>query len=56
MKTEFKDSFLQDICSVKDKKLLSRLEHFILAVENADNLSQIPNLTKLKGQKNIDTE
>lgn len=51
MKTEFKDSFLKDIRSIKDKKLLSRLEQFILAVESVDNLSQIPNLKKLKGQK-----
>ncbi len=52
METEFKDSFLKDIRSIKDKKLLSRLEQFIVAVENVDNLSQIPNLKKLKGQKN----
>ena len=52
MKTEFKDSFLKDIRSIKEKKLLSRLEQFILAVESVDNLSQIPNLKKLKGQKN----
>ncbi|MGF1541698.1 MAG: type II toxin-antitoxin system RelE/ParE family toxin [Pleurocapsa sp.] len=52
METEFKDSFLKDIRSIKDKKLLSRLEQFILAVESVDNLSQIPNLKKLKGQKN----
>ena len=52
MKTEFKDSFLKDIRSIKDKKLLARLEQFILAVESVDDLSQIPNLKKLKGQKN----
>jgi len=52
VKTEFKDSFLKDIRSIKDKKLLSRLEQFIVAVESVDNLSQIPNLKKLKGQKN----
>ncbi|ELS04544.1 Plasmid stabilization system protein [Xenococcus sp. PCC 7305] len=52
MKTEFKDSFLKDIRSIKDKKLLSRLEQFILTVESLDDLSQIPNLKKLKGQKN----
>lgn len=52
METEFKDSFLKDIRSIKDKKLLSRLEQFIVAVESIDNLSQIPNLKKLKGQKN----
>ncbi len=51
MKTEFKDSFLKDIRVVKDKKLRLRLEDFILAVETADDLSQIPNLKKLKGQK-----
>ena len=52
METEFKDGFLKDIRSIKDKKLLLRLEQFILTVENVDNLSQIPNLKKLKGQKN----
>lgn len=52
MKTEFKDSFLKDIRAVKDKKLRSRLERLIVTVETADDLSQIPNLKKLKGQKN----
>ena len=52
MQTEFKDSFLKDIRSIKDKKLLSRLQQFIVVVEDVDNLSQIPNLKKLKGQKN----
>ncbi|GAB4555098.1 MAG: type II toxin-antitoxin system toxin RelE3 [Pleurocapsa sp.] len=52
MKTEFKDSFLKDIRAVKDKKLLLRLEQFILIVENVDDLSQLPNFKKLKGQKN----
>ena len=51
MKIEFKDSFLKDIRTVKNKKLRSRLEQFILVVETADNLSQISNLKKLKGQK-----
>ncbi len=52
MKTEFKESFLKDIRSLKDKKLLSRLEQFIFRVESVDDVSQIPNLKKLKGQKN----
>lgn len=52
MQTEFKDSFLKDIRSIKDRKLLSRLEQFILTVEIVDNISQIPNLKNLKGQKN----
>ena len=50
MKTEFKDSFLRDIRAVKDKKQRSRLKQFLLKVEKADNLSQISNLKKLKGQ------
>ncbi|NJK56559.1 MAG: type II toxin-antitoxin system RelE/ParE family toxin [Pleurocapsa sp. SU_5_0] len=52
METEFKDSFLKDIRSIKNKKILSRLEQFVLIVERVDNLSQLPNLKKLKGQKN----
>ena len=52
MKTEFLASFLKDIRSIKDKRLLSRLEQFIVTVETADDLSQIPNLKKLKGKKN----
>ena len=52
VKTEFKESFLKDIRSLKDKKLLSRLEQFIFRVESVDDVSQIPNLKKLKGQKN----
>ncbi|MBE9166904.1 type II toxin-antitoxin system RelE/ParE family toxin [Pleurocapsales cyanobacterium LEGE 06147] len=52
MKTEFKDSFLKDIYSIKDKELLSRLEQFIIVLETVNDLSQIPNLKKLKGQKN----
>lgn len=52
MRTEFKDSFLKDIRSIKDKKLLSRLEQFVLTVERVDNLSQLSNLKKFKGQKN----
>ena len=52
METEFLASFLKDIRSIKEKELLSRLEQFIIAVETADNLSQIPNLKKLKGKKN----
>jgi hypothetical protein len=46
VKTEFKDSFLKDIRAVKDKKLPSRLEKLIVAVETADDVSQIPNLKK----------
>lgn len=52
MKTEFKNSFLKDIRAIEDKKIRSRLEQFILTVETVDNLSEIPNLKKLKGKKN----
>ncbi|MDJ0690640.1 MAG: type II toxin-antitoxin system RelE/ParE family toxin [Xenococcaceae cyanobacterium MO_188.B32] len=53
METEFKASFLKDVRSIKEKELLSRLEQFIVAVEKADNLSQIPNLKKLKVKKSL---
>lgn len=52
METDFKNSFLKDIRAINDKQTLSRLEQFIKVVETADNLSQIPNLKKLKGKKN----
>ena len=32
--------------------MLSRLEQFIVAVETIDNSTDIPNLKKIKGQKN----
>ena len=53
METEFKASFLKDVRSIKEKGLLDRLEQFIVAVEKADNLSQIPNLKKLKAKKSL---
>ncbi len=51
MKTEFKNSFLKDIRTIKDKDLRYRLEQFIVAVETIDNPIDIPNLKKIKGQK-----
>lgn len=52
MKTEFKNSFLKDIRAIKDKDLLSRLKQFIVAVETVNKSIDIPNLNKIKGQKN----
>ena len=52
MQTDFKNSFLKDIRTIKNKATLNRLEEFIKAVETADNLAQISNLKKLKGKKN----
>jgi mRNA interferase RelE/StbE len=51
VKTEFKNSFLKDIRTIKDKDLRYRLEQFIVAVETIDNPIDIPNLKKIKGQK-----
>ncbi len=51
MKVEFRDSFLKDLKSVKDKAILKKVKEIIETVENAHTLSGIPNLKKLKGQQ-----
>lgn len=53
MKTEFKDSFAKDLKSVKDKGLLKRVKELIESIEQANSLSDIPNLKKLKGGGNF---
>ena len=49
MKVEFRESFVKDLKSVKDKSLLKRAKEVIEAVEEADSLADISNLKKLKG-------
>ncbi|MGI8565822.1 MAG: type II toxin-antitoxin system RelE family toxin [Pyrinomonadaceae bacterium] len=49
MKVEFRESFAKDLKSVKDRGLLSRVREIIEAVENADSLTTVPNMKKLKG-------
>jgi len=52
VKTAFKESFARDLRGLRDKKLLSRVKDAIEAVEKADTLSALPNLKKLRGDKN----
>ena len=52
MKVEFRESFAKDLKGVKDKSLLRRAKEVIELVEQADSLTNIPNLKKLKGGRN----
>ena len=53
MKVEFKDSFANDLKSVKDKGLMKCVKDVIESVEKANSLSEIKNLKKLKGGSNF---
>ncbi len=52
MKVAFRDSFARDVKAVRDSSLLKRLKEVIEAVEDADSLADLPNLKKLKANKN----
>ena len=52
MKTAFRESFARDLKGVREKKLLNRVSEAIETIENADSLSVLLNLKKLKGEKN----
>lgn len=53
MKVEFRESFLKDLRTVKDKKLLTRLRETIESLEAAPNLFEIQNIKKLRGGKDF---
>lgn len=48
MKTEFQSSFAKDLRSIKDQSLRARVAELIQTIEQAANLSAIPNLKKLR--------
>jgi mRNA interferase RelE/StbE len=52
VRVEFRDSFAKDLKGVKEKGLLGRVREVIEAVEQADSLTELPNLKKLKGRGN----
>jgi len=52
VKVAFRDSFARDVKAVRDSSLLKRLKEVIEAVEDADSLADLPNLKKLKANKN----
>ncbi len=52
MNTQFKESFLKDLRAIKDRDLLARVNEIIQAVEKAQTPQEIPNLKKLRGERN----
>ena len=52
MNTAFRNSFLKDLKSVRDKRLLASVKETIAIVEHANTLVDLPNLKRLKGHKN----
>jgi mRNA interferase RelE/StbE len=52
MNVVFTKQFNKDILKITDKNLALRIEHTIIEVKKAVNLTQITNLKKLSGYKN----
>lgn len=49
MNTEFRKSFEKDLDSIRNTTLLQRIRAVIEEVETAENLSEVTNIKKLKG-------
>lgn len=49
MKTLFKNSFLKDLRHIQDRDLLGRIKQIIESVEQAQDLTGIAHLKKLRG-------
>ena len=49
MKAEFRESFLKDLRSIKDKSLLAKVKETILVVESAETPDDIVHLKKMHG-------
>ncbi len=52
MRTVFKESFLRDLRVVKNRDLLARIKQVIQEIESAQTSQDLPNLKKLKGERN----
>lgn len=52
MKVEFRQSFLEDLNDVTDKKIITRVREAIEAVETAATPQDISNLKKIRGGHN----
>ncbi len=52
MQVLFTNQFLKDIQKLKDKRLAKNIEEILFEVKNVSDLSEIKNLTKLKGYQN----
>jgi mRNA interferase RelE/StbE len=51
LNVEFKGSFLRDLRDVKDKSLIARIKEIIEGIEQAQKLTGIASLKKLKGER-----
>ena len=49
MEVIFLRSFLSDVKKLNDKKLKTKIKEFIVEIENANTIDDIPNIKKLKG-------
>ena len=52
MKTAFRESFHRDLESVRQKKILARIEAVIAEVEAAVHIDEVRNLKKMSGARN----
>ena len=52
MKTHIRQSFLDDVNSVRERGLRQRAKEAMRRVEQAESLRDVPNLRKLHGLKN----
>lgn len=48
MDVEFRKTFKKDLLKIRDSKLYERIESLIVAIEEAEALSEISHVTKLK--------
>lgn len=51
MKVSFLHTFENDLKRVQDKLLLNKLKNLIISLENANSLSEIESVKKIKGSK-----
>lgn len=51
MKVAFRESFLRDLRAIKDQNVLRRIREVIVDVEQVNKPIDIPNLKKLKGER-----
>lgn len=52
MQVEFRRSFKKDLVKIKDSKVLSRIQNVIEEIQEAENLNQVSQLKKLRGESN----
>ena len=52
MNIEFKKSFKKDLLKILDADLLTKIKKIIVEVEQAEKLTEVRNIKKLKGEEN----